>query len=289
MACGIKKPRIVLIFFSVAVSSLYAQYSTRFLEDANPFELDLQVLAQPVNFKETQELLVSGVDVNDQDGHLKTLMHYAAECEHNELLEELLTRGADPNVQDEDGNTPFHSVLLKGNLQAVQIVASHIISERRVRFNCALKNNEGLTLLGCAKRCQRFFQYKAKLYRVNGKKFADFSLHGEPPFTTYCKNNRAHPHALLFKMCILGRWTWVIPHAGMFFCLIDKFKKLRAWSGWVYADPFPIIQLLNYLEQQERVFQKKPPLTSRRRALRVEIAETVDAMQYAAEVDGSPH
>ena len=53
--------------------------------------------------------------VNSQDNHGRTPLHLVAFTRVNSLdiLQELLSAGANPNIEDEDGNLPLHFVVIR--------------------------------------------------------------------------------------------------------------------------------------------------------------------------------
>ncbi|OCF45446.1 ankyrin repeat-containing protein [Kwoniella heveanensis CBS 569] len=51
-----------------------------------------------------------GMTPNDKDANSYTPMHAASSYAHFDLLEYLLSKGGDPNIQDDDGDTPLYVV-----------------------------------------------------------------------------------------------------------------------------------------------------------------------------------
>ena len=51
-------------------------------------------------------LLQYRVDINCQDNEGQTALHYAAACEFLDIVELLLQSGADPTIRDQDGCLP---------------------------------------------------------------------------------------------------------------------------------------------------------------------------------------
>ncbi|CAL8339778.1 unnamed protein product [Arctogadus glacialis] len=66
--------------------------------------------------------LLKAEDVNRTlEGGRKPL-HYAADCGHAEILEYLLSQGADVNAPDKHGLTPLLSAIYEGHLSCVRIL-----------------------------------------------------------------------------------------------------------------------------------------------------------------------
>jgi len=56
----------------------------------------------------------------------RSMMHEAAACGHNELLEWLLCQGGDPNCgMSSSGGTPLHTAVSSGMTQCMQILLDH--------------------------------------------------------------------------------------------------------------------------------------------------------------------
>ena len=53
-------------------------------------------------------MLQGGVDVDPLDRNKRSPLHYAVTCCVNPIIDMLLDRGSNPNLQDVDGNTPAH-------------------------------------------------------------------------------------------------------------------------------------------------------------------------------------
>ncbi|GAX83287.1 hypothetical protein CEUSTIGMA_g10713.t1 [Chlamydomonas eustigma] len=57
-----------------------------------------------------------GSTINHQDAQGQTLLHLAASCGHNDVVEELLRQDADASIQDNQGNTAAHLAALNSHL-----------------------------------------------------------------------------------------------------------------------------------------------------------------------------
>ncbi len=77
-----------------------------------------------------------------EDSNGCTLLHYACEGGHIELIDKLvLEYGLDPADRDNDGNTPLHIAAMKGHVEAVR----HLISKHSADVDCT--NNYNTTPL----------------------------------------------------------------------------------------------------------------------------------------------
>lgn len=73
--------------------------------------------------KEVVELLLSnGADPNASDEHRNALLHGVARRGHNDLAELLLANGADPNVQNGLGVSLLHDVAARGQKEFVTLL-----------------------------------------------------------------------------------------------------------------------------------------------------------------------
>jgi ankyrin repeat protein len=67
-------------------------------------------------------LLEYGADPNTQDEYGDTPLHKAASEGRVEVVELLLVYGADPTVKDEDGRTPLDLARVKGRREVVSVI-----------------------------------------------------------------------------------------------------------------------------------------------------------------------
>ncbi len=78
------------------------------------------IAASSGDVDEVRRFLAEGMDVNAQNSQRETALHQALSEKRLKVAEILLEAGADPNIQDRLGNTPFHkateppSVTLQG-------------------------------------------------------------------------------------------------------------------------------------------------------------------------------
>lgn len=73
---------------------------------------------------------------NSKDPNGYTPMHAAASYGHRELLDKLIARGGDVNIQDAEGDTPLHHV------EDCE-TAKYLVEEQKADFK--IRNNDGLT------------------------------------------------------------------------------------------------------------------------------------------------
>ncbi|WVF72126.1 hypothetical protein IAT40_006938 [Kwoniella sp. CBS 6097] len=72
---------------------------------------NLWVASSDGDLERVQYLIESeGMTPNDKDSNSYTPMHAASSYAHFELLEYLLSKGGNPNIQDDDGDTPLYVV-----------------------------------------------------------------------------------------------------------------------------------------------------------------------------------
>lgn len=57
---------------------------------------------------ELLQLIAKGVSLNRRDGRQQTALHRAVRIGNREIVHTLLSQGAEPSLQDADGNTPMH-------------------------------------------------------------------------------------------------------------------------------------------------------------------------------------
>ena len=80
--------------------------------------------------------------LNDQNKMKQTALHLAVNLNLTGVVEELILAGAELDLQDINGNTPFHIVCKKGLLQCMDVFLS-IVNSERLRKIAELTNNEG--------------------------------------------------------------------------------------------------------------------------------------------------
>ena len=80
--------------------------------------------------------------LNDQNKMKQTALHLAVNLNLSGVVEELILAGAELDLQDINGNTPFHIVCKKGLLQCMDVFLS-IVNSEKLRKIAELTNNEG--------------------------------------------------------------------------------------------------------------------------------------------------
>ena len=80
--------------------------------------------------------------LNDQNKMKQTALHLAVNLNLAGVVEELILAGAELDLQDINGNTPFHIACKKGLLQCMDVFLS-IVNSEKLRKIAELTNNEG--------------------------------------------------------------------------------------------------------------------------------------------------
>ncbi|MDX5436223.1 MAG: ankyrin repeat domain-containing protein [Pontibacter sp.] len=167
---------------------MHALYVPMLLEDYG------SVHEPEVRLKATRLLLASGADVNAQDAQGKTALHYVVsssrirsesyELEQVQLLDTLLTAGANPNIKDKDGNTVLAQALQATIGQHIGIMELEKLLQSGADPN--LQNNEGKTPLMMACEIDSNFEIILALLQAgtdvtlldnNGKAAIDYTKH----------------------------------------------------------------------------------------------------------------
>lgn len=80
--------------------------------------------------------------LNDQNKSKQTPLHLAVNLNLSGVVEELLLAGAEVDLQDINGNTPFHIVCKKGLVHCMDVFLS-IVNSEKLRKIAESTNNEG--------------------------------------------------------------------------------------------------------------------------------------------------
>lgn len=96
-------------------------------------------------------LIDENAQIDSVNQRKETPLHLLAAQEPSDemtrIVQKLLIRGADANIQDVDGNTPVHKSILCKNIEVFKLLVEH----HRISFE--IRNKEGLTPLALALRC----------------------------------------------------------------------------------------------------------------------------------------
>jgi len=80
------------------------------------------------------------IDVNKLDSLGQTALHWASASGYPTTCELLISRGANPLIQDKSGETALHKAAWRGSAECVQVLLAH-------GANPEIKNNDGKTAL----------------------------------------------------------------------------------------------------------------------------------------------
>ncbi|WP_300367280.1 ankyrin repeat domain-containing protein [Brachyspira sp.] len=95
------------------------------------------------------KLIKLGANVDNTNSNFKTSLHYIIENHSNKLLESvnlLLSKNADPNIKDKDGNTPLHLAVINANKSRNEYIQ---VINALIKYNAninALNNKNQLAL-----------------------------------------------------------------------------------------------------------------------------------------------
>jgi ankyrin repeat protein len=87
-------------------------------------------------------------DLSDYDA---TPLQAAAEFNYPEVAELLLEHGANPNIQDNDGDTPLHLAALRDYCEVVKLLLDH-------GADPTIRDNEGRTPLDYGSDCEEIIE-----------------------------------------------------------------------------------------------------------------------------------
>ncbi len=85
------------------------------------------------------------LNINHQDSHGMTALHWAAAQGHNDIVKLLLDFGANINLQNAEGNTPLHLAARNGNVSTVRLLLAR-------GANATIVNRQGQTPLALAQQ-----------------------------------------------------------------------------------------------------------------------------------------
>jgi len=99
------------------------------------YNIPLHIACKEYNIEAVKSLLEYKADPNIQDNDGNTALHIVCEYNYIELIEILLKYKADPNIQNNDGYTPLHIASKRGNIKLVELLL-----ERKADINAKDKD-----------------------------------------------------------------------------------------------------------------------------------------------------
>ena len=99
------------------------------------------------NFAILKLLIDNGANPNVQDNEGNTPLIKSIECGHEHLVKFFLSNGADPNISDMDNNTSLHWAIMTESIIAIDALLSS------KKCDLSLRNNKDETCLHLAVRC----------------------------------------------------------------------------------------------------------------------------------------
>ena len=112
----------------------------KYYQDLNSNEREFLLKVSEGDFENASELIKRGVDVNVQNDNGMTALMIASEEAEVELLEELLKMGADVNIQKSVGDTALIISTIKGQYNCVKELL-------KFRADTSIQGKDGLTAL----------------------------------------------------------------------------------------------------------------------------------------------
>ncbi len=79
-------------------------------------------------------LLEFNADINARDGWLKTPLHFAVYNKHNHIARYLLDHGAEHQLQDDAGITPYHEAVQADNKEMIELLQSLSSDEEKIEL-----------------------------------------------------------------------------------------------------------------------------------------------------------
>ena len=86
---------------------------------------DLHSAAYEGDVKRVRKLLKKGADPNTQSEDGDTPLHVAVSWGHVDVVKLLLEHGADPNIKNENGWTPLYRAASEGRVDIVKLLLEH--------------------------------------------------------------------------------------------------------------------------------------------------------------------
>ncbi|ELU05403.1 hypothetical protein CAPTEDRAFT_124737 [Capitella teleta] len=201
-------------------------------------------------------LLEQGASLNAQDWIGNTALHYAIHNDRADAVELLLQYGADPRIQNEQGDDAFRTVSLLGKPAILNVLIQHSWAD--VSIQCQIESHElmGATFVDGMGDIQgalnewnnaMLMRRKHKMMlssddvipprSVYGKQVEAITFEKFLPLEYTCDHERIHNQSLLIRERLLG-----LEHIATFSALLkraaslaDHRKYKRAAHTWCYA------------------------------------------------------
>ena len=93
------------------------------------------------NVKIAKYILDAGIPIDQRNSHKETALIIAINNNQYEMMEYLLSKGANPNLQDKYGNTSLHYVAKSSSNKEM----INICNRYKEKLDFTIKNNEGET------------------------------------------------------------------------------------------------------------------------------------------------
>lgn len=138
------------------------------------------------------------INLQDDLGH--TALHYAATFHYIPLLTLLLEYGANIDIEDKDGDTPLFNAVEKGDVEAVELIASYRINVQKLDPNHHVNTYTGDTALHWAVKKE-----KIEVVKVLLKLGADVKIQAHDhstPLSIAEQNGNSEIESLLLKSLV---------------------------------------------------------------------------------------
>ena len=160
---------------------------------------DLQGLLGIINAKEPSSELHVNYKGKTKSSFGWTALHMAIEHEHHEIMEALITAGADVNIKTDEGDSPLHKAVMSGNKNFVTTLLEHganpLITNSEEKTSSHLAKDDGVKMLleeaereGCEKIQRQFFAAT----REGNTKLLKNLLFGEYPPDINCTDDQGN-------------------------------------------------------------------------------------------------
>ncbi|XP_014209663.1 uncharacterized protein LOC106640224 [Copidosoma floridanum] len=120
------------------------------------FESEMKMAIERGDVKFMEYLFKHMVDVNEQDPDGRTLLHFAVNLGHEDVVSMLLKSGAIVTKATNKGNTPLHTGTSRGYKNIVEILLKQVNRDKLNDFINARTSVNGMTALHVAARCDDY-------------------------------------------------------------------------------------------------------------------------------------